>query len=201
MKKDLVILVADRDMEQTLLGLLSRPKALGIREVSYDIFAHPGRDPGVFLQGAEFLRPFTDQYDFALVLFDREGCGQEERSPEDLENDLQAHLESAGWEGRCAVVVLNPELEAWVFSSSTHVAEVIASGDTELYERKVSATPKNSLGKPERPKELMESLLREKRIPRSSSLYRQLAEKVSLKQCHDRAFNKLRDTLQGWFGR
>ncbi|MEJ5295819.1 MAG: hypothetical protein WHT28_11335 [Fimbriimonadales bacterium] len=75
MKKDLVILVADRDMEQTLLGLLSRPKALGIREVSYDIFAHPGRDPGVFLQGAEFLRPFTDQYDFALVLFDREGCG------------------------------------------------------------------------------------------------------------------------------
>ncbi len=127
--------------------------------------------------------------------------GQEERSPEDLENDLQAHLESAGWEGRCAVVVLDPELEAWVFSHSPHVPEVIASGDTELYERKVSATPKNSLGKPERPKELMESLLREKRIPRSSSLYRQLAEKVSLKQCHDRAFNKLRDTLQGWFGR
>lgn len=44
-------------------------------------------------------------------------------------------------------------------------------------------------------RELMESLLREKHIPRSSSLYRQLAEKVSLKHCHDRAFNKLRETL------
>ncbi|CUU34601.1 MAG: hypothetical protein K6U12_08260 [Armatimonadetes bacterium] len=172
MKKDLVILVADRDMEQTLLGLLSRPKALAIREISFDIFIHPEHDPGVFLQGADFLRSLADQYCFALAMLDREGCGQERRSPEELENDLQARLESAGWEGRCAVVVLNPELEAWVFSSSTHVAEVIASGDTELYERKVSATPKNSLGKPERPKELMESLLREKRIPRSSSLYR-----------------------------
>ncbi len=82
-----------------------------------------------------------------------------------------------------------------------HVAEVVTSGDAELYERKVSESLKDPLGKPPRPKELTESLLREKRIPRSSSLYCQLAAKVSLKHCHDRAFNKLRETLQEWFGR
>ena len=35
--KDLVILVADKSMEQTLKGVIARPEALGIRPVTFDI--------------------------------------------------------------------------------------------------------------------------------------------------------------------
>ncbi|MFB3133348.1 MAG: hypothetical protein ACE10K_12585, partial [Rhodothermales bacterium] len=54
--------------------------------------------------------------------------------------------------------------------------------------------------KPQRPKEAVEAVLRATDTPRSSSLYRQLAQKVSLNRCDDPAFLKLKSTLQEWFG-
>ena len=44
--KDLIILVADKNMEHTIKGLLARPPALGIRPLSFDIRVHPERDAG-----------------------------------------------------------------------------------------------------------------------------------------------------------
>jgi hypothetical protein len=42
MKKDLIFLVADKDMEFVLKGLLPRfSKVLPIKEFSYDIFTQP----------------------------------------------------------------------------------------------------------------------------------------------------------------
>ena len=46
-QKDLVVLVADKDMEHALKGLLGRPRALGIREIEADIRVHPRHDPCV----------------------------------------------------------------------------------------------------------------------------------------------------------
>lgn len=57
-----------------------------------------------------------------------------------------------------------------------------------------------STPKPSRPKEAMEAVLRRNRKPRSSSIYRGLAEKVSFQRCTDRAFVKLADCLRRWFG-
>lgn len=53
--------------------------------------------------------------------------------------------------------------------------------------------------KPVRPKEAMEDALRSVRLPRSSALYRQLAQQVSLSRCTDESFLKLRKILQTWF--
>jgi hypothetical protein len=53
--------------------------------------------------------------------------------------------------------------------------------------------------KPARPKEALEAALRQARLPRSSSLYRQLAERVSLQGHAEPAFLKLRSTLRAWF--
>jgi len=36
--KDLVILVADKNMEYSVKGILSRPQALSIRQITFDIF-------------------------------------------------------------------------------------------------------------------------------------------------------------------
>ena len=46
--KDLIILVADLDMENAVKGLLSNPRRLGIEKPSYRIVRYPGRDSGCF---------------------------------------------------------------------------------------------------------------------------------------------------------
>jgi len=168
--------------------------------ISFDVFKHPRRDPGVFHEADEFLRPFQNQYRYALVMLDREGSGQEERTPEEIEQAIQKRLDKVGWKDRSAVVVLDPELETWVFSDSPHVPEIIAGGDVDLYRQVLTAQTRLSNGKPERPKEAMEEILRRKGIPRSSGLYRELAKRVSLSRCRDRSFQRFREILQGWFG-
>lgn len=53
--------------------------------------------------------------------------------------------------------------------------------------------------KPDRPKEAFLAALREARKQRSPSLYRQLAEEVSLRRCQDAAFGEFKDIMRGWF--
>ena len=201
-QKDLVVLVADLDMEYAIRGLLGRSHALRIREgLTFNIFRHPERDPGVLRQAHEFLRPLRANYRYALVMFDRQGCGRERRSSSDLENEVEQLLRVSGWEDCycCATMVLDPEPEIWVFTNSPHVVTLIADGDEELYRRTLEACSCFPNGKPRAPKEVMESLLRIKRIPRSPALYAELARQVSLTRCQDRAFQRLRSVLQQWF--
>lgn len=201
--KDLVCLVADKNMEQTLLGLLRRPEALGIRAPSFDLFVHEERDPGCCRHGAEFLRPFTSRYRHALLIFDHEGCGQEGVSPRDLERRLESELRRNGWDDRARVVAIEPELEAWVWSDSPEVDAILGwSGrlpDLRSWLAQKGLLPEDAT-KPPKPKEAVEAALYEVRKPRSSATYRQLAETVSFRRCQDRKFARLKSTLRRWFG-
>ncbi len=198
--KDLVVLTADRDTSATIQGLLSRPRALGIREVTADYFVDERRDPGCRTRGHELLRPFAKRYDHGLLVFDREGCGQErEASREELEESVRARVTQTGWGNRAEVIVLDPELEIWVWSDSPHVDSVLG-WDTGLRETLCNeGFLEEGEMKPARPKEAVEWALRKAGKPRSSSLYRRLASQVSLNRCIDPAFAKFKATLQGWF--
>jgi len=199
--KDLVVVVPDSNTEQTLYGLLERHKALQIRRIEYRILVHPERDPGVLQRGASLLAEIDalNAFRYALLIFDREGCGREMLTPSNLEQQVQQQLDASGWQGRSAVVVIDPELESWVFATSPHVVDVIAGGDAEVFQRVVESFPKTPLGKPQKPKEAVEKLLRQKAIVRSSALYKELASRVSLKGCIDPAFQRLCAILRSWF--
>jgi len=54
--------------------------------------------------------------------------------------------------------------------------------------------------KPRQPKRALEEALQLARKRRSSSIYRQLAERVGVHRCTDPAFLKLKTVLQSWFG-
>ncbi|MFA0782245.1 methylation-associated defense system protein MAD4 [Fervidibacter sacchari] len=198
--KDLVVLVADKDMEAGIRTLLEkRYDALGIRRVEADVFVHPEHDPGVFHKAHVFLRQYSNQYRYALVMFDHEGCGQENRPASQLESEVKERLErEAGWRGRCEVIVIEPELEVWVWSKSPHVAGALGLTAEEM-EQILNRFERNRLGKPKFPKEAMNACLRQSKIPRSSSIYAELAGKVSLKSCSEPSFEKFRDTLKRWF--
>lgn len=202
--KDLVCLVADKNIEQSILALLHRSRALRIRQVTHEVLVHPEHDPGCLLRSPEFLRSFANRFAHALVLFDREGCGRDEDSRTKIEQDLEERLSRAGWEERAVAIVLDPELEAWVWSDSPHVAAALGwTGrvpDLRSWLRDHDLLDSES-PKPGQPKKAVEQALRIARKPRSSALYRQLAREVGLARCVDPSFSKLKETLRHWFPR
>jgi hypothetical protein len=199
---DLIMLVPDKNIEAAVRGLLSRHQSLGIRQVDHKIYPHPARDPGCFGQGHEFLRSFTRLFSHALILFDRDGCGREDCSREELETLVEDRLRSSGWGDRARAVVIDPELEVWVWSDSPHVPSALGCKDDIPTIRRLLIDQglwTEGQAKPADPKGAMEVILRMNGRPRSSAIYENLARKVSLQRCQDGAFLKLRDTLVAWF--
>jgi hypothetical protein len=200
--KDLVVLTADKNAQFAVQGILSRFKSLSIRQLETDYYVHPEKDPGVLHHAHDFLRPFSKSHEHALVLMDREGSGQEETSREALQQGIENELNASGWNGRAAAVVIDPEIDIWVWSDSPHVDHELGWSNhvpaLRTWLREKGFLPRDVV-KPQRPKEALETALREVKMPRSSAIYRALAEKVSLSRCTDPAFGKLKSVLQMWF--
>lgn len=202
--KDLVVLVPDKNVKFGIDGLLSRYESLNIRQISeddYEIFVHPLHDPGVYHRAVDFLRPFLREYRYAAIFLDREGSGQEHRSSDEITGDIKTRLEDNGWRDRLEVFVFDPELEIWVWTESPHTAGALGWDNySELRDwlGQQGLWAQNAL-KPERPKEAVKMALKIKGIPRSSSIYKDIAQRVSLSRCQDQAFRNFRDILQKWF--
>ena len=200
--KDLVAVVADKDMQYALRGMLERPKALGIRQVDVDIFVHPMHDPACAQRGVEFMSDFSNQYHHGLLMFDHEGSGRERIPPQELSKSINEDFSRSVWRSRAKAIVLSPELEVWVWSTSSHVGKIAGweGGNRQLCSWLIEqGYLQEGEAKPARPKEAFEAALRESRTPRSSSLYLELAQKVSLRLCSDEAFLEVKRVLQGWF--
>jgi hypothetical protein len=200
--KDLLVLVPDKNTEATVQGLLSCPQKMRIRPLITDIFRHPQLDSGCYLNGVEFLSAFAQQYQYGLLIFDFEGSGAEKQAIDEVEKKLEKQLCQSGWDDRVAVIIIRPELENWVWSDSPHVDNELGWAGKNPSLRKwleeKGFLVENSI-KPTRPKEAMEAALWAVRKARSSSIYKELATKVSFNRCTDTAFLKLKTTLQNWF--
>lgn len=72
-----------------------------------------------------FLRGLAAEYSRAIVMFDRDGCGSEGKSRNELVTEVVAQLEASGWAGRAAVIVLDPDLALRVWAQSPHVEQVL----------------------------------------------------------------------------
>jgi len=201
--KDLVVLVADGQMKSAVEGLLTRGRSLKCRDVSSDIYVHPAKDPGCLLRAHDFLRPFCRQYHRAVVMLDREGSGREGLPREELEAEIEQRLSTSGWGERAAAIVLDPELEIWVWSDSPEVDAALGwSGRTPSLAAWLVSQGYRVPGqhKPQEPKKAMEEALRIARKQRSSAIYLRLAQRVSIQRCADPAFTKFKTVLQRWFG-
>ncbi|HYK01858.1 MAG TPA: hypothetical protein VE974_08880 [Thermoanaerobaculia bacterium] len=197
---DLVLLAADKTIETGVTNLLSRPHALGCRAFAARSFVHVGRDPGCYRRAAEFLSGLAGQYRHAIVIFDREGSGAtKDRS--DIEAEVEERLSASGWNERAACVVIDPEVENWVWTDSPHLAACLSwNEDIELRQWLAGRGfwPEEAV-KPPRPKEALQAVLRLTGQPRSSAVYGELARRVSVARCTDPAFLKLRELIGRWF--
>ncbi len=202
---DLVILVADKDMESALVSLLSRSMAIGIRDIKYDIFVHVTQhDPGCCQNADTFLRRYIRTHKHALVIFDYRGCGREEVSTTDLYQQVEQSLRRSGWDDRARVVIIDPELEIWVWAHSPHVPTCLGwNGDLNDLRSWMSQNGlwETNQPKPDEPKKAFRTVLREAQTPKSSRIFADLATSVSVKNCQDSAFNLLCSILRQWFPR
>ena len=202
--KDLVCVVADKQIKATIEGLLQRPGALGIRDVEAEVLLHPNHDPGCYDSPTDILRGYRQDAEHALIVLDHAWDGVPAESGPALEALIDEKFRQAGMADWAVSLVIEPELEAWVFSTSPHVSTVLgwkgpSSIRKTLEEQKLWRAEDF---KPADPKAALEYILGRTGKSRSSSLFRKLASRViSTAGCEDRAFLRLKTLLQGWFPR
>ena len=202
--RSLIVLAADKHIKASLETLLERRRTdLAIGDITFEVYRHPQSDPGCRTKAAEFLRSFIRQYRYALVVFDWDGCGSKS-APESIQAAVEQDLGRNGWKERSKVVVISPEVETWVWSSSEQVAQAL--GWAEGLGRLRSWLEDRGLWsagdlKPADPKKAMGQALRHRSRVRSSALFSDLAASVEFERCGDRAFKELIGTLQTWFPR
>lgn len=199
--KDLVVLVADKNMQFALQGALSRPEALGIRPITHESRTHMGRDGGVRASGTDLLARDRRRFAHALLVLDFEGSGAREgQTVEELEAALDERLRAV-WDGNAKAIVIAPELDVWIWGSDNALREALhwpldVSLRSWLQDHGFVF---DAGGKPQQPKEALEALVRIHRQPRSSALYAKITGRISLQRCSDPAFVRLRAALRGWF--
>lgn len=206
--RDCIFLVADSNMAACIQGFLNRDqfhRSLGVEAFVFDpnedlIVDEGGYDPGVYHRAHELLRPFLNSHRFALIILDREWEGSP--GAEKIVDGIRTNMLHNGWsDGRFAVIVIDPELEAWIWQDSPHVETAFRfKGPGRLRDLlKEDGTWPEDESKPLKPKEAVETVLRRTRTPRSSAVYRRITEKVSVDSCTDPSFTRLVEALRRWF--
>ena len=202
--KDLLVLAADSQMREAIEVLLNhRQISLGIGTFTAEVIRHPNSDPGCRTASQIILNPLRRDYHKALVVFDFKGCGENHLTAKVLEEILEQQYVGAGWgEDTVAFVVIDPELEAWVFGASLQQLQTLVQWSQPQSMRDWLQSREFLIPgavKPQKPKDAFEEVLHQQKIPRSAKLYSDLARNVGLANCQDRAFQKFCNTLQRWF--
>ena len=206
--RDAIFLLADSNMEATFVGFLTRDgyhHSLQCRPIEFDprvdiIVDAGGNDPGVYTRAHELLRPFSNTHRYAVIVLDSEWEGSP--GTERIRQHISDNLLRSGWDqDRFVVIVIDPELEAWIWINSLHVAQAFQfSTFNELRELIIGkGLWKDGAAKPMRPKEAIELALRQAHIPRSSAIYKNIISHASIIGCSDASFRLLRRMLIHWF--
>ena len=208
MKRDCIFLLADKNIRATFEGFFSRQgfhHSIGCGSIEIDlmrdlIVAAGDNDPGIFTRAHELLGPFLSTHRHAVVVLDAQWDGSPGAA------GIRTHIESLlfanGWGTKqCAVIVIEPELENWIWQRSIHVARGIGFDSIEnmFTDADLQRAWPDGQYKPSYPKETLEAILRKNRIPRSSAIYKNITAQVSVSDCCDSAFLQLAGKLREWF--
>ncbi len=205
--RDCIFLLADSNMEAAFKGFLCRDQFhRSLQCGAFDF--NPGKDlkvasgdndPGLYTRGHELLKPFIQTHSHAILVLDSEWDGSP--GAEAIDAYISKNLYQSGWaEDNCKVIVIDPELENWIWQRNDNVARHLGLGSASNFPNAIAddVWPVGQT-KPDHPKETLEAVLRTNRIPRSSSIYQNITSRVSVSRCEDQSFLLLRSTLQTWF--
>ena len=189
-------------MKHVVKGFIGREphRRLGCGTFSIDpdleIRVEPTKDPGVYGKAHELLQPYQHSHRCAVVILDADWDGSPGATA--IREHVSQRL-AEGWK-EFAVIVIEPELEAWLMNdNSAHLVKIFKS--PENYRQVLAGAghwPKDA-AKPPRPKEALEYLRRRHKVKAFNAEFGKLAAAMSVRQCQDPAFIQLRDQLRAWF--
>ena len=203
--RELVILVADSTMEAVLRAFFGRESwdltlQCGQFDVwpEEDIFHDPlHTDGGVHKSAQELLRPYLSTHSRAMVVLDQKFGGQLPAA--DVRQDILARLNQNGWHDRCEVVVVDPELEVWLWQNSPHVKQALMfSGSLRQHLQDNGQWPAGA-PKPLEPKETIQALVKAKKALKTKVVYSRIARSISIQGCTDQSFDLFANTIRLWF--
>src|SRR5438309_1338713 len=121
--RDCVFFTADSTMKQALLGFLTRNDCfahynLGTAPFAFDpnedLFSSATMDPGTYTTGEKLLTPFQKLHRHAILMLDADWDGSP--GAETIRTDLTERILASGWSADAfKVIVIEPELEAWIW--------------------------------------------------------------------------------------
>ena len=202
---DLVVLVADKDLEEAMKSLLARAYDLNLGPFRFEVRRHPNRDGGCRTGAANFLRPFSNATNAVWCFSTATDVAADSRARRFRATSMLTFLKTVGRIARRAIVI-EPELEAWVWGDLAQLSRSLGwKGRVSDLRRRLDSLGlwEPPLAKPSDPKRAMraamESAPSRHRRRRSARIFGEIAELAAVDACRDPAFNELRNTLQTWF--
>ena len=218
--KDCVFLLADGQMVAIFQSFLQQPRfhdRLGTASFSYTLLdagcvpraTAPRNDPGVYHRAHELLRGPRATHRRAVVVLDLQWGHA--LTTEDIQSSIRANLCRCGWlEADVAVIVIEPELEAWVWQDHPLIDEVFYRNRSKAERAALPALRQwlreqglwpAACAKPPDPKLAVTRARQAFGAGAPVAIYTSICSRVSPQRCQDAAFLALRSTLQGWFPR
>ena len=111
------------------------------------------------------------------------------------------NLHANGWaQDRCSVIVIDPELEIWLWQDNANVAQAIGFTGPSLRQhlQQVGKWPVGA-AKPLDPKKTIQRFITGHKGLNTKVIYSRIARSVSVAGCTDLAFQSFAGTLRGWF--
>lgn len=117
-----------------------------------------------------------------------------------VRNEIAARLSQNGWQQRSEVIVIDPELEVWLWQDSPHLEKALAfaGGSLRSHLQQTGAWPAGE-PKPTAPKETIQALVKAQRPLKTKVVYTRIARAISTHGCTDPAFGLFSATLRRWF--
>lgn len=207
--RDCIFYVADQNMAETFTGFLNRPNfhlSMGCGAFQFDPLLDIARakgktDGGLWRHAGSLCKGYLKTHHKLVVALDRDFGGSPGQTQ--IRKEIAQQLLSAGWQqSQFIVLVIDPELEQWIWQDNIHVESALKYTRPPSLRAFLAQTGDWPAGqdKPTDPKAAFEKcVVRQLRGNRSSSLYRKIAANVSVTNCRDAEFQSLRQQLQVWF--
>ena len=204
--RELVILVADGTMKAVFDAFFGQRRwDLTLKCRAFDLWPEEDivydpieRNGGVFKRAHELLRPYLNTHRRALVVLDQQFGA--ERPAEEVRKEILDRLRRNGWDDRCEVVVIDPELEVWLWQDKSHVERALRfSGASLRAHLEGTGEWPAEAAKPLAPKETIQALIRPHKALKTKVVYSRIARAVSVDGCTDPAFLSFAETLRCWF--
>lgn len=211
--KDVIFHIADAHMESGFRAFFSRDDwhfTLGCHrfdidpDSNEDIYRRGGyTDGGLWKHAHNNLAPFRERYRYAVIVLDADF--EPHPGAEVLHADISANMQSAGWHmDSFQVVVIQPELEAWLWAPNLNVAQAFGHADFDQMKAVLAAEDWWNEGEP-KPSDLKAARDRAARLggkrtggPIFKGVFNGLSKRAC-DRCVEPGFIAMRTALQTWF--